>query len=592
MPNLAAPHHLAGTAPMSPAGAECTGSVKALVAPSATVRLASARQLALSGRQLAQVAVATLLVAGCPVAAVWWLRAAGIVSSAALGVVIGMALSISASYLGCLVWERRLDSEDLLFSELMVWGYLHRWRTQRRLASALDMVRPMSQAQRKHLDGLTTREQAKLLEQLVWGVETRDPYLHGHSRRVARYAWMIARKMGLSRAEVARIRTAAAVHDVGKIRTPTAILHKPSALTDEEYEVIKSHPGDGAAMADILRDPGLTSMVRHHHERLDGTGYPDRISGEEIPLGARIIAVADTFDAITSGRPYRPASAHRKAIQILREEAGTRLDPDVVRAFCGHYAGRAPIALSSVVSSAPERVAAWLGSSVGSVASAAKVAAVAALVGSVAATSATFGLQGANDRPFLARRQPLREPAQVAGAPVAAAGISSAPARAARTRLSDRRAVLTPAIHHRGPGGRHAMSVASRDSATVGVGANRGAAPGAAEMAGKAENAADNSAVTSGAGGSEGSAKVTGETSGKAKAEIPSTGASGKSETPSSGTTTEILAKAETPSTGTITESPTKVTTTETPGKTAETPAKTEGVIEKVVGVVKELPKL
>ena len=133
------------------------------------------------------------------------------------------------------------------------------------------------------------------------------------------------------------------------------------------------------------------SMVRHHHERLDGSGYPDALRGEEIPLGARIIAVADTFDAITSERPYRHASAHKKAIDILRAEAAAGLDPDVVRAFCGHYAGRTPIAMSSFVVGLPERAISWLSGSAGAVATATKVAAVAALVGGAALTSSTIG---------------------------------------------------------------------------------------------------------------------------------------------------------------------------------------------------------
>src|ERR1700736_1139179 len=178
---------------------------------------------------------------------------------------------------------------------------------------------------------------------------------------------MIARRMGLPRTQVARIRTAAAIHDVGKIETPRAILHKAGALTDGEYEVIKRHPDDGARMTAVLRDAELTSMVRHHHERLDGTGYPDGLSGESIPLGARIIAVADTFDAITSVRPYRPASPHKLAIDILRDEAGTRLDPNVVRAFCSHYAGRGPLALWSSAAALGGRVISLLGSSVASV---------------------------------------------------------------------------------------------------------------------------------------------------------------------------------------------------------------------------------
>ncbi len=187
-------------------------------------------------------------------------------------------------------------------------------------------------------------------------METRDPYLHGHSRRVARYAWMIAQQMKLPHGEVAKIRTAAALHDVGKSKTPKAILHKPGRLTDEEYGVIKLHPGEGAEMVAVLGDPELEAMVRHHHERLDGSGYPDGLAGEAIPLGARIISVADTFDAITSARPYRAASPHKRAIDILRDDAGSRLDPAAVKAFCDDYSGRRPLALWAIVCGLPDRL--------------------------------------------------------------------------------------------------------------------------------------------------------------------------------------------------------------------------------------------
>jgi hypothetical protein len=331
-------------------------------------------------------------VAGVPIAIVWWLRFEVILSSVLVGLIVGMALSLGASVLGRLVWEKRPDSEDVLFSELMIWGYLHRWRTQRQLGSALSMVEAMSEAQSAPADSLSATEQAKLLGRLVTSMETRDPYLHGHSRRVARHSWMIAKQMGLPRAEMTQIRAAAALHDVGKIKTPKAILHKPASLTDSEYETIKMHPGDGAQMVEVLCDPQLTSMVRHHHERLDGSGYPDGLRGQPIPLGARIIAVADTFDAITSARPYRSASPHEKAIAILKQEAGTKLDPAVVRAFCSHYAGRGPVALWSLLAVLPERAISWLSTGATGLASAVKVAAVAALVGGAAVSSATLGV--------------------------------------------------------------------------------------------------------------------------------------------------------------------------------------------------------
>ncbi len=337
-------------------------------------------------KQVAEVAMATTIVAGFPVAVVWWLRESGTVTSVALAIGLGMVISLLLSYVGRVIWETRPGSEDLLFSELMVWGYVHRLLSQRRLANVPELLAPIGDVgtQPKSKEH---RRNVKLLEQLVSGMETRDPYLHGHSRRVARHSWMIARQMALPREEVARIRTAAAIHDVGKINTPTSILHKPDRLTDAEFEVIKRHPGEGAEMAEVLDDAVITAIVRHHHERVDGSGYPDRLTGEDIPLGARIVAVADTFDAITSSRSYRSASPHKKAIAILKEEAGTRLDADVVKAFCSYYAGRGPLALWSFLAALPERLVSWLGSGAAGVASAAKVAAVAALVGGTAAAT-------------------------------------------------------------------------------------------------------------------------------------------------------------------------------------------------------------
>jgi hypothetical protein len=408
------------------------------------------------------VASATLLVVGCPVAVVWWLRASDTISSPAVGAIVGVALSLCASQVGCQLWEKLPGSEDVLFSELMLWGFLHRWHTQRHLACAREMLGPIGEAQQRAVDGLSTKQQAKRLEQLVTRLETRDPYLHGHSRRVARHAWMVAKRMGLPREEVARIRIAAAIHDVGKIETPKAILHRPGPLSADEYEVIKRHPGDGALMAAALHDPELTAMVRHHHERLDGTGYPSGLSGPEIPLGARIIAVADTFDAITSTRPYRPASPHKKAIDILKHESGTRLDPSVVRAFCGHYAGRRPIFLWASVAGLPERVLSWLSGSLASVASVAKMAAVAILVGGVAATTSTLALPVAKPHPASTPSATTVGQAQAAHSRPARLAVSSAPAAIARShRVAKRHAGLPPSPRGGSPAALPAVSSAA-----------------------------------------------------------------------------------------------------------------------------------
>jgi hypothetical protein len=339
-------------------------------------------------RYLWQVAAATFLVAVCPILVVWWLRTSGTIGTAPLGMALAIGLSLGASYVGSALWETRTSSSDLLFGELMVWGFIRRWRNERRLASALQLLGPMNEAQKRLTDGLSAEAQAKALEQLGAALEATDPYTHGHSRRVARNSWLIATRMGLGREEVARIRTAAAVHDVGKLETPTSVLRKRGPLTDDEFEAIKRHPVDGARMAAVLGDAELTSIVRHHHERIDGTGYPSGLSGEAIPLGARIVAVADTFDAITSARPYRPARSHKKAIDILKFEAGVQLDPSVVRAFCGVYAGRRPLALWASMTSLPAQVFSWIGGGVAGVATAAQVAVVAAVAAVGTATIA------------------------------------------------------------------------------------------------------------------------------------------------------------------------------------------------------------
>jgi putative nucleotidyltransferase with HDIG domain len=250
----------------------------------------------------------------------------------------------------------------VLFGELLLWGWIRSWRQECELASATRLLAPVTTgpAEPDQCDELTVEQREQLLQQLAGALEGQDVYLNGHSRRVARHATMIARGMGLSSEEVARVRAAAAVHDVGKLRTPKAILNKPGRLTDEEFDVIKRHPVDGAVMVAALGDLELTRIVRHHHERLDGAGYPDRLRGEEIPVGARIIAVADTFDAITSARPYRDASPHQKAIDILRKEAGTQLDPDAVRSFLAYYSGSRPTMVWAIITSWLRRVVSWL----------------------------------------------------------------------------------------------------------------------------------------------------------------------------------------------------------------------------------------
>ncbi len=169
---------------------------------------------------------------------------------------------------------------------------------------------------------------------LVSAIEAKDEYTRGHSDRVALYGRRIATEMGYDFDTCERLYLTGILHDVGKIGVPDATLTKPNNLTDEEYEQIQQHPDDGWG---ILQ--GLDSLsyvlpgVLHHHERYDGRGYPDGLSGEAIPIEARILAVADSFDAMTSTRPYRQGMPIEKAVEIIRAGAGEQWDPKVVEAF-------------------------------------------------------------------------------------------------------------------------------------------------------------------------------------------------------------------------------------------------------------------
>jgi HD-GYP domain-containing protein (c-di-GMP phosphodiesterase class II) len=171
------------------------------------------------------------------------------------------------------------------------------------------------------------------LERIALALEARIPGTTGHSRRVAEYARDLAEGMGLPPAQATKIAQAGTVHDIGKTCVPGTVLNKPGPLDERERGLVRRHATTGAAMVADLGDTELTAFVRHHHERYDGGGYPDRLAGEQIPLGARILAVADTFDALTSNRPYRRALEHAQALKVLGAEAGTQLDPQVVACF-------------------------------------------------------------------------------------------------------------------------------------------------------------------------------------------------------------------------------------------------------------------
>lgn len=177
----------------------------------------------------------------------------------------------------------------------------------------------------------TNRE---LLELMVKAIEARDPYTSGHSRRVAESATIIAKGIGLSSSVVERVRIAALLHDIGKIDEVYApILRKEGKLTPQEWEVMKTHPVKSAELVSTLTDlRDIVAPVRHHHEHWNGKGYPDGLRGEDIPLAARIITFADTMDALTTDRPYRPALGEQDVRAEFVKFCGTQFDPTI----CGH----------------------------------------------------------------------------------------------------------------------------------------------------------------------------------------------------------------------------------------------------------------
>ena len=172
------------------------------------------------------------------------------------------------------------------------------------------------------------------IEALAEAVDRRDPYTFQHSQRVAEYVKKIAERLNLSPVEIESIVWAASIHDLGKIDVPEGILSKPSHLDNDEWEIVRKHPAVGAdIVAQISFHPTARDIIRHHHEWFDGSGYPNGIGGDKLPLGARILAVADAFEAMTSDRPYRPALSYQAAVAELEAGKGTQFDPVVVDTF-------------------------------------------------------------------------------------------------------------------------------------------------------------------------------------------------------------------------------------------------------------------
>ena len=314
---------------------------------------------------LAHALAATTAVIGIPAAvAILWVATAERDPSFFALLVVSFLLAIVLFAIGATWWGRREASADISFGELMIWGWLARRQADERLDEGAHLLGLDRSGQPKGPVALTPDRQLEVLHELNAALESKDPYTLGHSQRVERHAYRTATAMGLPTSAIEELRMAAALHDVGKIRVPDRVLRKPGELTIEERAVVEEHVVVGAWMVSNVATTDVVKAVRHHHERWDGGGYPDGLAGTDVPLYARIIAVADAYDAITSTRPYRTSADREHAIDVLRAEAGTQFDPMVVTAFVEALPVRLPVAGLMVLLAGPaelgRRLTMWL----------------------------------------------------------------------------------------------------------------------------------------------------------------------------------------------------------------------------------------
>jgi putative nucleotidyltransferase with HDIG domain len=254
-------------------------------------------------------------------------------------VVIAVAMIGGRSPL--VVWAEAAGVDLKLTAALYAAGYLLALTSVTHPWVAIVMLAPLAGLQLSLKRSVQMRDQTiAAVESMADVVDKRDPYTFQHSRSVAEHAVHIARQMHLADRDVERIRLAARVHDLGKIAVPDEVLHKRGRLTEEEFALMKNHPQTGAEILSKFPEyrRGL-ELVLSHHERIDGRGYPRGLSGDAIPLGARIIAVADSWDAMTSDRPYREALDQEVAMAELVRGRGTQWDSEVVAAFAATIPG-------------------------------------------------------------------------------------------------------------------------------------------------------------------------------------------------------------------------------------------------------------
>ena len=254
-----------------------------------------------------------------------WVLLVGILLSTVLG--ISLSRRMTARIHTLIEGTRSLSAGDLEH-RVEVKGH----DEIRELSAAFNQMAAALLESRKELEGYFYR----VVQSLVRMLEAKDKYTQGHSERVGVYAQQIALKMGLPAGQADMLRKAGELHDIGKLAVHEQILNKKDKLTEEEWEIIRRHPVIGAeALKPLCFNEVVMASIRSHHERYDGTGYPQKLKGDDISLFAQIIAVADAYDAMTTTRPYRKAMDRESAIDEIRKHSGTQFHPTVVEAFIG-----------------------------------------------------------------------------------------------------------------------------------------------------------------------------------------------------------------------------------------------------------------
>ncbi len=241
------------------------------------------------------------------------------------------SIRAAGASMGVATLERGMSAEGLLASARVACGH----------AQAAGGGRAVLAAESEAVSEEPEGSQRDAIEALALALLERDRYTGEHSEAVIDMSGAVARNLGCNAQDIERVKSAALLHDIGKVAIPDEILHKPGPLTDTEWKLMKEHPVIGERILRVL--PGLGTIariVRHEHERWDGGGYPDGLAGDEIPLGSRIIIAADTYHAITSDRPYRAARSHSEAVEELTKCAGSQFDPNVTAALIGHLYGQ------------------------------------------------------------------------------------------------------------------------------------------------------------------------------------------------------------------------------------------------------------